>query len=303
MPFFTHRSFVAIAALLVGLLLPVAGFTQNPANIKLSTTKLNDHLYMIEPTPPMAGNLAVSAGADGILLVDDQMMEVAPAIRAAIAEIQEGEVEFLVNTHWHFDHAGGNAAFGLEAAILAHENVRERLLTGSAEGSRFPVPPAPAEALPVLTYREGVTLHWNGERVDIVHLPPAHTDGDSIIIFRDSNVVHMGDLFFNTGGFPFADLESGGNALGVRDNVKTVLEMVDDEVRIIPGHGPLASKADLERYHDVLDMTINHVSAAANAGKSLEEITAAGLPEEFKSYGTGGFIPEAAWIQFVFDSM
>jgi glyoxylase-like metal-dependent hydrolase (beta-lactamase superfamily II) len=301
------RRLVRGAAIGGALLLLTAwqtGSAQELADVQLKATQLSSAVYLLEPDPPVAGNLAVFVGEDGIVLVDDQMMPLTPKIRAAIAKIQAGEVEFLINSHYHYDHAGGNEAFGNEAKIVAHRNVRKRLAEGREAGARFIEGERPEAALPVITFDESVSFHWNGEQVDVVHLPnPSHTDGDSVIFFRGSNVIHTGDQFVNVGGYPYIDRDVGGSALGLRDNMAALLEMIDDETRIIPGHGPLSSKADLKWFHDLVSDTIAHIADEKNAGKSLEAIQADGLPAEFEKAGTSGFIPEAAWIQFVYSSL
>ncbi len=267
-------------------------------------TRLSDTVYMLLPGPGLAGNLAVSAGEDGILIVDDAMMTVAPKIKAAVAKIQEGRIDFVVNTHYHFDHAGGNAAFGTDSAIVAHANVRKRLLENRHAGASFSATPFPAEALPIVTFEENVTLHWNGEAIDVIHFGnPAHTDGDAAILFRDSNVVHAGDQFPNLGGYPYIDRDVGGNALGLRDNVARLLEIVDDDTKIIPGHGPLATKADLQKYHDYVADTISFIETEKRAGKSLDEVRENGLPERFAPYGRSPLSPAPVWIQTVWDSL
>ena len=196
---------------------------------------MSDTVYLLLPEPGLAGNLAVSAGEDGILIVDDAMVPVAPKIKAAVAKIQEGRIDFVVNSHYHFDHAGGNAAFGADSAIVAHANVRKRLLENRHAGANFSATPFPSEALPIVTFNESVTLHWNGEAIDVIHFGnPAHTDGDVAIFFRDSNVVHAGDQFPNLGGYPYIDRDVGGSALGLRDNMAQLLKIVDDETKIIP---------------------------------------------------------------------
>ena len=258
---------------------------------------------MIESRPPMAGNLAVSAGPSGIMLVDDQMMPMTDKIKAAISEIQEGRVNFVINTHYHFDHAGGNEAFGAESTIVAHRAVRERLAEGREAGNRFIEGERPLLALPVITFDESVTFHWNGEQVDVIHLPrTSHTDGDAVIFFRGSNVLHTGDQYVNTGGFPYIDRDVGGSALGLRDNVGALLEMIDDETQIIPGHGPVARKADMARFHDFVTRSIDDIARRKGAGESLEAIQEAGLPDEFDAFGKG-FIPEPVWIGFVYESL
>ncbi len=270
--------------------------------VEIEVTKLSDTVYLLIPQPPLAGNLAVSVGEDGILLVDDQMMPLAPKIKAAIARLHKGDITFLVNSHYHYDHAGGNAAFGDDSVIVAHRSVRKRLAEGREAGAQFIEGKRPVAALPVVSFDDNLTFHWNGEDVDVIHFSaPAHTDGDAIIFFRGSNVVHTGDQYVNLRGFPYIDHDVGGSALGLRDNMAKLLRMVDSETRIIPGHGPLASKADLAWYHDVVSRSIAFVEARARAGKSVEEIQKEGLPEEFKDIK--GFMPGPAWIGFVYASL
>ncbi len=277
---------------------------QDLSTAELKSTQLSETVYLLELEPPVAGNLAVLVGDDGIILVDDQMMPVAPKIKAAIEKLQTGKIDFVINTHYHFDHAGGNAAFGLESAIVAHESVRMRLLEGREAGTRFSATPTPEEALPVITFQESVTLHFNGETIDVIHFPShAHADGGSVVFFRDSNVLHTGDQFVNIGGFPYIDRDVGGSALGLRDNIARILAIIDDETKIIPGHGPLATKADVQGFHDLVASSIEHIEGAKSSGQTLEEIQSAGLPTEFEEYGKGGFIPEGTWIEFVYSSL
>jgi glyoxylase-like metal-dependent hydrolase (beta-lactamase superfamily II) len=272
------------------------------STVEIETTKLSDTVYLLLPVPPWAGNLAVSAGEDGILIVDTQMMPITGKIKAAVDAIQPGGVDFVVNTHYHYDHAGGNEAFGLESVIVAHETVRERLAEGREAGARFIEGTRPRAALPVITFEKDVTFHYNGESVDVVHLGnPAHTDGDTVIFFRDSNVIHTGDQYVNLGGFPYIDRDVGGSALGLRDNIAQVLALVDDETKIVPGHGPLASKADLQHFYDIVSETIDHIDGAKRSGKTLEQIQGEGLPEKYAQYT--GFMPHASWIQFVYSSL
>ena len=289
-------------AVLLGAVTTMAA-TPDLTTVEIKTTPLSERIYLLVTEPPRAGNLAVSAGEDGILLVDDTMMPITPRVKAAIAEIQEGEIAFVINTHYHFDHAGGNAAFGEESTIVAHSNVRKRLKEGREWGVVFIEGGRPAAALPVLTFDTSVTFHWNDETVDVIHFPdPSHTDGDSVIFFRDSNVVHTGDQYINRNGFPYIDQDVGGSAHGLRNNIARLLAIIDDETTIIPGHGPLASKADLQWFHDVVAETIAYIEAEKHAGKTVEEIQAAGLPAEYEDVGEG-FIPEEAWIQAVYTSL
>ena len=246
------------------------------------------------------GNIGVSAGEDGILIVDDQFAPLADKIRAALKGISPGDLEFVVNTHFHFDHTGGNAIFGKEALIVAHTNVRKRLADGAGVRAR-PAEPAPKEALPVVTYDDGVSIHFNGEEIMIGHLTGGHTDGDSYIYFTDSNVVHLGDQFF-AGRFPFVDLGNGGNAVGLRDSIGEVLEHLPADAKVIPGHGPLSSVDDLKTYHRMLTECVATVKAGKDAGKSVEDIQAAGLPDEWEGWGSG-FINESVFITSIFESL
>ncbi len=312
-PGHVHPAMVAVAAVAFGAGLSIiasgalgasssAAAAQDVSSVEIRPTQLSDTVHFLEPVPGLAGNLAVSAGEDGILLVDTEMMPLTERIKTAIEKIQTGKVDFMVNSHYHYDHAGGNAAFGLESLIVAHESIRRRLMEGREAGSRFITTPRPVEALPIVTFKENVTLHWNGESIDVIHTPnPSHTDGDTVIFFRDSNVIHTGDQYVNLGGFPYIDRDVGGNALGLRDNIADVLGMIDDDTKIIPGHGPLATKTELQHFHDQVTESIDHVERAKQSGKTLEEVQSAGLPEKFATYT--GFMPEATWIQFVYASL
>lgn len=292
-----------IGSVVATLALVVAGHANAQAvTVTQDHTQLSDTVHMLVPNPATAGNLAVSAGVDGILVVDDQLETSAQSIRDAVEAIQPGRIDFLVNSHYHFDHAGSNAAFGADSTIVAHKSVRMRLAEGREAGARFIQGDRPREALPKLTFEDSVTIHFNGEDIDIIHLQnPAHTDGDAVIFFRGSNVIHLGDQFINLGGFPYIDRDVGGSAVGLRDNLATIMTMIDDHTRIIPGHGPLAMKSDLKNFYDLVADTIDIVAAHKRDGKTLPEIQEAGLPEQYA--GASGFIPEGLWIQFIYESL
>ena len=247
------------------------------------------------------GNIGASVGEDGILLVDDQFEPLAPKIRTAVEGIAGGgKIKFVINTHWHGDHTGGNKVFGLEAPIIAQANVRRRLSTEqSVRGEK--VPASPKQALPVITFDQAVSVHWNGEEVKVVHFPHGHTDGDSVVFFTGSNVVHMGDDFF-AGQFPFVDLESGGSVQGLIDDVAKALTLVPADAKVIPGHGPLSTRADLERFHAMLVASTDSVRRRMHAGESLEKIQAEGLPAELAPWGKG-FIDAKTWILTIHDSL
>ncbi|MGP1354310.1 MAG: MBL fold metallo-hydrolase [Parasphingopyxis sp.] len=247
------------------------------------------------------GNIGVSHGEDGTVLIDDQFAPLTTRIQAAIAELGADPARFLINTHWHWDHTDGNENFGeAGAVIMAHDNVRIRLAEG-AEGRRT-VPPAPPAALPVITYHDGIKLHLNGDTVHVVHMHRAHTDGDSIVWWENANVVHMGDLFFNGRTFPFVDLESGGDVRGVIRAATRVIDMTDDATQIIPGHGPMATRAGLVAYRDMIAAITGQVASAMADGRSLEEIQAMGLTADYAEL-EGGFISGEAFVETVFTSL
>ncbi len=236
------------------------------------------------------GNIGVSAGEDGILIVDDQFAPAAPEIRAALARIAPGKLAFVLNTHHHGDHVGGNEIFGAEATIIAHDNVRKRLVAGGK----------PAVALPIVTFNDALSLHFNGEEIRAIHAASGHTDGDSVIWFTGSNVVHMGDHFFN-GKFPFVDLASGGSVDGYIANVAAALAKIPADARIIPGHGPLATREELRVFHAMLTETTAFVRKRAEAGLDAAAIKALGLDEKWASWD-GGFISAGRWIDTILDS-
>jgi cyclase len=265
------------------------------ADVVIKTTQVAGHIYMLEG---QGGNIGVSAGEDGVVLVDDQFAALAPKILDAVKRLGKGEPEYVINTHWHPDHIGGNTEFGAKAAIVAHENVRKRLSTAQKRRTGELFGPLPPVGLPVVTYQENVSLHMNGEEIRLMHFPRGHTDGDTIVFFTGAKVVHMGDHFFN-GRFPFVDTESGGDPVQFAANVKSVLDRIGDDYKVIPGHGPLASKADLAAFHAMLTETMQIVSAAKKAGKSLEQAQKAGLPEKYKTWGEG-FIKTDVWIETIY---
>jgi glyoxylase-like metal-dependent hydrolase (beta-lactamase superfamily II) len=238
------------------------------------------NIHMLEGS---GGNVGVSAGEDGILIVDDKFEKDEAKIRELLKGIDPGPLKFVLNTHFHGDHSGGNAAFGKEAVIIAHENVRVRL---SAD--------QPKVALPVVTYEDKISVHFNGEEIELIHLPAGHTDTDSVVYFRGSNVVHMGDLFFS-GRFPFIDLGSGGTVQGYLDNIAKVLETLPDDVKLIPGHGPLSAKSDLQEFHTMISECFASVKEHVKAGKTIQDIQAQGVPAAWKDWAWR-FISEERWI-------
>ena len=291
------KRFLIVCALLVVFLSAITATGQQDfSKVEIEVKQVAGNVYMLTGS---GGNIGVSVGADGILIVDDQFAPLADKIRAALKTLGEGKLKFILNTHWHGDHTGGNAVFSLEAPIVAQTNVRKRL----AEGMNIPdwvVKPAPKEALPVITFDQSVSIHFNGEEIKVIHFPHGHTDGDAVIFFTGSNVVHMGDDFFN-GMFPFIDLDSGGDVDGYKQNIANLIFNLPVNVKIIPGHGPLATKDDLIRFQRMLTETTGFVRKKMAAGKTLDQIKAEGLPVEWKSWGTG-FIKTDRWIATIYRS-
>ena len=259
-----RRMFVAVAVLAV-----LGAFAQQPdfSQVQIKVTKVAGTVYMLEGR---GGNIGVSVGEDGIVIVDDQYAPLAEKIRAALKGIIDKPVRFVINTHWHGDHTGGNAYFQQQGPIIAQENVRKRLLEGGRVLGRD-VAPAPREALPVVTFNDRATVHLNGEDIRAVHFPGGHTDGDSVIFFTKSNVVHMGDDFV-TYGFPFIDLESGGGVRGMIGAVEKVLAIVPADAKVIPGHGPLSTVDDLKPFLAMLKETVAIVQKGIAKHKPLEQL-------------------------------
>ena len=274
-------------------------YSQDFSKVEVKAIPVAGNVHMLEGA---GGNIGVSVGADGILIVDDQFAPLADKIKAALKTLGAGKLKFVLNTHWHFDHTGSNAVFGPEAPIIAHDNVRKRLATEQkSEFFKRTTPASPKEALPVITFGQSLSVHFNGEEIRVIHLPQGHTDGDSVIFFTTSNVVHMGDHFF-AGRFPFVDLESGGNVEGYAKNVGDVIAKLPAGAKIIPGHGPISGADDLKLFHRMLLETTDIVRKKMAAGKTLEQIKTEGLPEEWKTWGTG-FIKTDVWIDTIHRSL
>ena len=296
----TFAAGVAVLGLVVGL----AGGSvsaQDFTGVEITVKELRGSVRMLTGA---GGNLGVSAGEDGVFLIDDQFAPLTDKITAAIKTFSDEPVRFVLNTHWHGDHTGGNENLGKAGAVIvAHENVRKRMSAEQfIEGLGRKVPAAPKDALPVVTFAESVTFHLNGETIAVTHVDPAHTDGDSTVHFKDANVIHTGDLFFN-GLYPFIDVSSGGGIDGVIAAADTVIALCDDETQIIPGHGPLATKADYVTYRDVLTKIRDNVKKLIDAGKTQDEVIAAKPTAEFDEKWGQGFMRPDVFVSIVYDSL
>ena len=248
------------------------------------------------------GNIGVSYGEDGTFIVDDQFAPLTQKIQAAIAGLGASPVKFLVNTHWHFDHAGGNENFGEAGAlIVAQENVRVRLAAGGTVLGNN-TPPAPRAALPVVTYDHGLTFHLNGDTIDVIHTGGGHTDGDSVVYWRKANVLHTGDMMMNRSGFPFVDLNSGGNVQHLIGSIDQMIAMTDADTVVIPGHGALATRADLIAWRGMIATAVERVQALKAAGRTLEQARAA-KPLAGLSNAPNGFISDDAFVEAIWGSL
>jgi cyclase len=265
-------------------------------DVQVRTSKITGNVYMLQGR---GGNIGAVTGMDGILIVDDDYKAVSPKLAAALKELGSEKPRFILNTHWHGDHTEGNEFFGKDSTIIAHMNVRKRLLDPPVIFG-MKTPPYSAYALPIITYTESMALHINNEEVRLVHYPNGHTDGDTVVFFKNANVVHLGDDFF-VGRFPFVDVDSGGSVQGLINNIATLIKQIPADAKIIPGHGPLATIEDLKTYHQTLIDTSNLIQAEMKKGRSAEEIRKIGLPEKYKDWGTG-FIKTDMWIEIVYRS-
>src|SRR5688572_2555680 len=264
-----------------------------PPDVKIETTELAPGIYMLTGR---GGNIGLTVGVDGAAITDDQFADMAPKIRAAVAMLTDKPVQFVINTHLHGDHTGGNDAFGKAGAvIIAQENVRKRLGTPQVNPStNQPIAARAREALPVVTFADSATLHFNDDDLEFEHLPNAHTETDIMIRFRKANIVHMGDMF--TASFPFIDGNTGGTLDGLIKAHATVLAQIDDQTKVIRGHGPLGTKAELQAYHDMLVVVRDRVAKLVRAGKSQDDVIAARPTKEFEEKYGGASFNAAQWL-------
>lgn len=290
---FSIAALVSCVSLVSGHVKLIKGNNQQETVIKTEKVAGNVHVLFGQ-----GGNIGVSVGKDGILMIDDQFINLADKIKAALKELGSEKPRFLFNTHWHGDHTGGNPAFGADSIIVAQTNVRKRLSTTVKLGERE-FKALPPVGLPMITYDQSLSIHFNGEEVRAVHYPRGHTDGDTVLFFTASNVVHLGDNFF-AGRFPFVDLNSGGSVEGLANNLAELIKTIPSDAKLIPGHGAISTVADLKTYHQTIVDTTAIVREKMKT-KSLADIKKEGLPEKYKDWGSG-FIKTDAWIETIYNS-
>jgi glyoxylase-like metal-dependent hydrolase (beta-lactamase superfamily II) len=289
-----------VAGFLAVHALPVMA-QQDFSKVEITRIDLGSGIAMLQGA---GGNLAVSTGPDGVFLVDDQYAPLSKKIRAAIEAISDQPIRFVLNTHWHADHTGGNENFGKAGALLiAHHKVRERLSTKQFIALRnLTIPPSPEDAWPVVTFEDGVTLHLNGQTIDVIHVEPAHTDGDAFVYFREADVLHLGDTYF-AGFYPYFDASSGGLIDGVIAATDRALALAGPDTRIVPGHGPLSNRAALEGTRTMLVTIRDRVRKMIDEGRSRDEILAAKPTAEFDAVYGGGFMKPDLFVGLVYDSL
>lgn len=292
---------VALVAMAAAVLAAPANAQQNFDTVQVTVQPVAGRVHVLFGS---GGNMALLSGDDGAILVDDQYAPLSAKIRAAVATVSNKAVRFVINTHLHGDHTGGNENFGRSGAVIvAHDNVRSRLSVEQFN-ARFNrrTPPAPYAALPVVTFTESITMHLNGDSVRVVHLTPAHTDGDAYIHFVKANVIHMGDVY-NNGGYPLIDISSGGSIDGFVTAFDAVLAAADDKTKIIPGHGPVATRADLLEYRRMVATVRDRVLALVRQGKSLTEVAAARPTAEFDAKWGKGFVNPDFFLDIVYTDL
>ena len=293
---------IAAFIVLCVLAFPVAAASQqNFDTVQVRTQKVADGVYMLIGA---GGNIGLAIGDDAVFVVDDQYAPLTPKVLAAIAALTSKPVRFVVNTHWHGDHTGGNEHMGQAGALLvAQDNVRRRLSTQQILAFfKDTVPAAPVGALPVITFSDTITFHINGDDVQAFHIANAHTDGDAFIVWRKADVVHAGDVFV-TYGFPFIDLDSGGSIDGMIAGCDVLLTLGDDSVKIIPGHGPLSDRAAVREYRSMLKTVRDRVAQQKNAGRTLAQTLATHPTGQFDAKWGGGFIKPDQFVEFVYRSL
>jgi len=278
------------------ILIAVSAYSQRFDDVVIKTHEVAEGIHMLEGA---GGNIGIFAGDDGVLMIDGQFSDLSEKIKAAINEISNHPVKYLVNTHWHGDHTGGNANFAKDGAtIIANHEVRKRLTADQVRPFGRTTPAADTLAWPTISFGEDLEIHMNGESVQLMHVHNAHTDGDSFVYFPKANVLHMGDCFFKD-RFPYIDFEMGGSVAGAIAAIEAAMMIIDEETMIIPGHGSMANKEDLRRYLAMINTTRDRVNNVTSEDTKLEDLDVESLTEGYKDWG-GGFIDGEKWIGTLF---
>lgn len=263
----------------------------------VKSTPITATLYMLEGA---GGNITASIGPDGVFLVDDDFAPMAPKIVAKLKELKGDTPRFIVNTHFHYDHTGGNKIFGSTATIIAATAVRERLATEQALWKEHH-PPYPKQALPTLTFAKDLVLHFNSDQINLVHLNRGHTDGDTVVFFMQDNVVSMGDLYF-AGMYPIFHPEHQGSLDGYIQNLSEIIKQIPDDCKIVPGHGPLSTKSELIRYYNMILASVSTVKNGIKAGHTLEKIQKTGLDSQWEAF-SHGYLATEKWLELIYKSL
>jgi len=290
----------SLFSLLIFLLCLTIGNTQDPAKVEIIPSKLTENIYMITGS---GGNMGFIVGEDGPILIDSQFAPLSDKIKATLKKIDPNPVKYLINTHWHGDHTGGNENFAKDGAlIVAHDNVHLRKSTEQVRPFRKATPAAPKAAQPKITFNDHLTLHLNGEDIMMLHDHVGHTDGDAIVYFPKSNVIHMGDTYFQ-GRYPFVDLGSGGSVPGLLKSLNRSIYLTDKETQIIPGHGRLSNRAELIDYRDMIAEVYSRVKLAHKSGLNVDEIKASNPTKEYDEVYDGGFINKDKFVEIIFSEL
>lgn len=298
-----YFSILALCILLFLVDLVSSSYAQKFKDVEIIANQLTNETYMLIGK---GGNIGVSVRDDGVLLIDSQFKQLTDKIMSTINnKITDKPIKFLINTHWHQDHTDGNENIVVKngAIVIAHDNVRERLSTEQfVNFLNKTFEPSPINALPIITYNDSITLYFNDDKIDVYHIPNAHTDGDSIIYFDKNNVVHTGDIFVN-GRYPFIDHSSGGSIDGIIAGIEKIISIINNETKIIPGHGLLSNLDELQDYLSMLKDIRKQVQTMVNNGSNLEEIIKSDITTNYDSLYSNSFVSSKDFLRFVYDDI